>query len=117
MKATGVLLDILVAGSRSVNPATILFLWGLCLALLPWALAVDAILFALSMYRVWWWSKQTHIRCPRGHQVALIGAWECRCGFRFIGSGVLACPSCGTTSHLACACGLTVRGPLVEEER
>jgi len=38
------------------------------------------------------------VSCPRGHQVALIGIWDCRCGARFAGHAHATCPICGERS-------------------
>lgn len=58
----------------------------------------------------------THVRCPRGHQSALHGVFECRsCGALFAGWAFQQCPVCQTTcGHIACEhCGLSVRNPLL----
>lgn len=85
------------------------------LALLPTALLVDALLAAIRRRNEEQVFEQEVAHCRRGHDVNLVGAWTCPSCHMTQGDDVHAfspCEYCGTVSHVACACGLTVRNPL-----
>src|SRR5438067_111860 len=53
--------------------------------------------------------------CPRGHEVAVMGTWRCRCGGSFDGWCFARCPIChASAAWTPCPiCGLPVKRPLV----
>jgi hypothetical protein len=54
-------------------------------------------------------------RCPRGHEVAVYGLWDCACGSRFEGWAFTPCQICHeTAAYVPCpVCGLPLRNPLL----
>lgn len=54
-------------------------------------------------------------RCPRGHEVAVYGLWDCACGSRTEGWAFAPCEICHeTAAYVPCgACGLPVRNPFL----
>lgn len=53
--------------------------------------------------------------CPRGHEVAMYGLWDCGCGSRLEGWVFDLCPVCRETAgYTPCpTCGLPIRNPLM----
>lgn len=83
-------------------------------AMLPVVLGIDFIAWCLRHGRERAALAQLEARCPRGHVVALVGAWSCSsCPGTFEGHAWSACPHCGAVAHaIACPCGLSVVNPL-----
>lgn len=110
-KALVALLEHARGGARLALAATI----GI---LLPIAVAVDAVGLLLRDLRRRRVLAATDARCPAGHQVSLIGGWECEsCKAGFDGHGFDRCPSCGAVAARAsCACGRYAANPLFSDE-
>ena len=53
--------------------------------------------------------------CPRGHEVAAYGRWDCACGSRVEGWAFALCPVCRESAgYVPCPiCGLPVRNPFL----
>lgn len=90
---------------------------GLVLALLagPWTiawLAYVAVTRALRTRRAIVLGMRDALPCPAGHLTQLVGRWQCRCGFRYLGHAFAPCPGCGgTAGFVPCRCGLSVKSP------
>lgn len=82
---------------------------------LPVALFVDALRAYLRASRIARALAAAQTRCPRGHVVELVGAWQCGCGYVWRGHAWESCPLEGTRAHyIYCACGCSVRSPIAD---
>lgn len=84
--------------------------------LLPVTIGFDWLRWALAFARGKQILAQKTALCPRGHEVALWGDWQCEsCGLVSYGNGLGPCRYCGEVAGaLHCACGLPVTNPLSE---
>lgn len=90
---------------------------GLVLLEAPWWMAwlvytsVMLMLRAMSGLNAVKRAARDSLPCPAGHDSALVGRWECRCGYVFVGHAFEPCGSCGEVAGwITCErCGLGVR--------
>lgn len=106
---TKTLLTWMVAGKMSITVRLIVV--GLILAILPFAVAVDALGLLIAGVLEQRLLSAGSVRCSCGREVELQGGWKCSCGIVFAGSGFGSCPACGERSWVACPCGRSIKNP------
>jgi hypothetical protein len=86
-------------------------------ALLPIGVAYDVVRAVSTQQRRARALAAHDARCPAGHEVDVIGDWECEaCSTPYTGSGFRECPACGAVAHrLLCPCGRALVNPLHDE--
>lgn len=88
----------------------------LVLGALPFSLFVDAARELWRQARIRHVLAEDAATCPRGHSVELVGAWQCHCGYVWVGHGFAdACPVDGSrATYIFCPCGASIRNPLAD---
>lgn len=115
---TTLLLDLL-ARTRGIWTVR-LFAAGLALALLPLALLVDALEWAVRRVVRARVLGQSATNCPRGHRLELDHVtWSCSvCGLTQTAHAFARCGHCGTVCHaIPCPCGEYAVNPLTPVRR
>jgi len=85
----------------------------------PWCLVLGAwraLMAPLRLHRALRQLRRglaDELPCPAGHANRLVGRWECRCGYVYVGHVFAPCSSCGQVAGwFPCErCGLGVRSP------
>lgn len=106
---TKTLLTWMVSGKMSLAPRLIVV--SLILAILPLAVAVDALRLLIAGVREQRLLSAGSVRCSCGREVELQGGWKCSCSIVFEGNGFGQCPACGERSWIVCACGRSIKNP------
>jgi hypothetical protein len=110
-------MDLLSRSRDSVGRQLLVFTLGALS--LPVTVLVDALVAFIRQERERRVLAVETVRCSRGHDVELVGGWQCpSCGIVFEGHGFGQCPLDGArAAYVQCACGTSVFNPLFKAQR
>jgi len=67
---------------------------------------INGVLRSVRRYKFWSMAYRPRIRCQTCNAViSLVGMWECRCGYTYVGHVLRQCPVCETLPRMVrCFC-------------